>query len=216
VSVKERRRRLTAGERRASILAAALGVFAERGYHRASVDVVVQRAGISKPVLYDHFASKQDLYMALLEEQAGRLFAAVEPHQHPRREALADRLEATARAMFGFAREHADAWQILFGQTVSDPDVAAAYERLRESGARIAAAVTAEDPDFGAPPGVDRDRGALMLGRLQHDAFVSMAQWGHENPEAPLDDLVAVFMDFAWTGLERLRAGEHWRTDAGA
>ena len=205
------RKRLTAAARRASILAAALPVFAERGYHRASVDEVAERAGISKPVLYDHFASKQALYIALLHDEAGRLFAALEPHQHPEREPLERRIESQARKMFVFAREHPDAWRVLFAEIVGDEAIAAEYERLNALAVETTAAVTLQDPDFGPPPGIARERAALMLGQFEHAAFVSMAQWGHDNPDVPIDDLVAAVMDFAWVGLERLRAGVHWR-----
>ena len=61
------RKRMSAATRRASIEAAATDVFAERGYRGASIDEIARRSGVTPPVLYDHFASKQDLYRQLLE-----------------------------------------------------------------------------------------------------------------------------------------------------
>src|SRR5215510_4025261 len=62
-----KRKRLTAVERRAVIAAAATEVFAERGYHGASIEEIAKRSEVTPPVVYDHFASKQDLYRSLLE-----------------------------------------------------------------------------------------------------------------------------------------------------
>src|SRR5256885_17006322 len=67
------RRRLSRDERRAQILDAAAGVFAERGYEATSIDEVAEAAGISKPVIYDHFDSKKDLHIALIDKQTDDL-----------------------------------------------------------------------------------------------------------------------------------------------
>ena len=52
-------------------------VFVARGYHAAAMDEIAERAGVSKPVLYQHFPGKQELYLALLDESVGRLVEAV-------------------------------------------------------------------------------------------------------------------------------------------
>src|SRR5436309_4693937 len=61
------KKRLTAEARREVIERAATEVFAEHGYHGASIDEIARRSGVSPPVVYDHFESKQDLYKRLLE-----------------------------------------------------------------------------------------------------------------------------------------------------
>ena len=71
------RKRLTGEERRVAILDSALAVFAERGYHASSIDDIAREAGVSKALIYEHFASKQDLYAELLEQHAGDLFSAL-------------------------------------------------------------------------------------------------------------------------------------------
>jgi AcrR family transcriptional regulator len=62
--------RLAAADRRATIVAAALEVFGRRAYDDVSLDEVAARAGVTKPILYRHFASKEELYVTLLDEQA--------------------------------------------------------------------------------------------------------------------------------------------------
>src|SRR3954451_13385548 len=63
------RRRLSRDERKARILDAAAEVFASHGYESTSIDEVAEAAGISKPVIYDHFDSKKDLHIALIDKQ---------------------------------------------------------------------------------------------------------------------------------------------------
>lgn len=65
--------RMPAAERREQLLAVALDVFAGEGYHQTSMNQIAEAAGITKPVLYQHFASKRELYLALIEEAGGRL-----------------------------------------------------------------------------------------------------------------------------------------------
>src|SRR2546421_1143936 len=69
------RERLTRAERKARILDAAARAFADEGYDRASIEQIAELAGITKPVIYHHFASKRDLYIALIEFYRGELLA---------------------------------------------------------------------------------------------------------------------------------------------
>ena len=69
--------RLPRDERRKQLLAAAQEVFVAKGYHAAAMDDIAERAGVSKPVLYQHFPGKLELYLALLDTQAEALRAAV-------------------------------------------------------------------------------------------------------------------------------------------
>src|SRR5438477_10701604 len=69
--------RLPRSARRKQLLAAAQDVFVAQGYHAAAMDDIAERAGVSKPVLYQHFPGKLDLYLALLEVHAEDLVRAV-------------------------------------------------------------------------------------------------------------------------------------------
>ena len=68
-----RGQRLPRSARRAQLLEAAQAVFVESGYHAAAMDEIAERAGVSKPVLYQHFPGKLDLYLALLDQHRGDL-----------------------------------------------------------------------------------------------------------------------------------------------
>src|ERR671928_523956 len=68
------RKRLSAEDRRTAILDAALEVFSRRGYNGASIDEIAQAAGISKALIYEHFPSKKDLHISLLERHTQQIF----------------------------------------------------------------------------------------------------------------------------------------------
>jgi AcrR family transcriptional regulator len=78
VSVDARRRRLSAAERRASILAAAREVFSEAGYQRGTMSEVARRVGVSEPVIFQNYGSKAAVFVAVLEEATGRITAAIQ------------------------------------------------------------------------------------------------------------------------------------------
>src|SRR6195952_5065597 len=82
--------RLPRDERRKTLLAAAQEIFVAHGYHAAAMDDIAERAGVSKPVLYQHFPGKLELYLALLDQHADNLVGRV-------REALSSTTDNKAR-----------------------------------------------------------------------------------------------------------------------
>ena len=119
------RRRMKAPERRAQLLAAARHVFGSVGFQRASMDAVARRAEVSKPVLYDHFPSKRDLYLALIDADLEAVRVRVS-------EALAaptgnrERVRASFQAYFDFVDRHAPGFRLLMREAVgADRDVRA-------------------------------------------------------------------------------------------
>ena len=106
--------RLSAPERRIQILDVALGVFSRRGYHGASMNDVAEAAGVSKPVLYQHFGSKEELYVSLVGEVGNRLSRAVS-EAIPTGTDPRSRIIAGLGAYFGFVAAHRDEFRLLFG-----------------------------------------------------------------------------------------------------
>ena len=204
------RRRLTAEERRAGILGAALAVFSARGYHASSIDDIAREAGISKALIYEHFDSKQGLYGDLLERNANELFeqlaGALEGVEV---ESGAARLAAGLDAFFSFVEERRDAWRILF-RDVSDPETSAALDRIVEQVTVVVAALIAQDPGARSQGGHESEPAIRVLAQMLVGAVQSVANWWAEHPEVAREQAVEIVMDFAWVGLERLSAGERW------
>src|ERR1700729_439779 len=110
-------RRLTAEQGRQQLVAVALELFAQRGYRATTMDDIAEAAGVTKPLLYQHFASKRALYLELLDsvshtmlEAIGKAIAAA---GGPRQQ-----VEGGFAAYFPLVVSHADAFHLLFGSEV--------------------------------------------------------------------------------------------------
>ncbi|HYF26903.1 MAG TPA: TetR/AcrR family transcriptional regulator [Baekduia sp.] len=203
------RRRLSAAERRAELLRAALDVFAAQGYHGASIDDIARAAGVSKALVFQHFASKRDLHDTLLAEHAGELFRRFRENAE-RGTTGEERLRGGVDAFFSFVEEHADAWRALF-RDQADPELRPVIDRLQEQAVSVMNAVALADPERPQPaPGQSEEGFAQdleMLSRLLSGAVQGLANWWLEHPDVPRAALVDRVVDFCWLGLERLRAG---------
>src|ERR1700746_1472775 len=104
-AARPRGTRLPRLARRRQLLDAAMEVFVARGYHAAAMDEIAERAGVSKPVLYQHFPGKQDLYLALLDESVESLIEAVRTALRSTNDNR-QRVTATFQAYFGYVAEH--------------------------------------------------------------------------------------------------------------
>src|SRR5919198_4165120 len=145
------RRRLTRDERRAQILDAAAGVFAERGYEGTSIDEVADAAGISKPVIYDHFDSKKDLHIALIDKQTDDMLAFWSERVSGE-QSLERQLAAGFDAFLEFVETHEYAWRLLFRDpTAADADILKAQARIQHRATAAIAAVGEANVDEGVP-----------------------------------------------------------------
>ena len=126
------RRRMRGSERRAQLLNVARRVFGKSGFHSVSMEEVANEAGVTKPILYDHFPSKKELYLALLEADLSVLHEKV-------RQALnspignRERIRASFQAYFDFVQEEADGFRLLMQETVgAEREFRDRVEQVRE------------------------------------------------------------------------------------
>ncbi len=163
---------------------------------------------MSKALIYEHFASKQELYANLLESHAAelsdRLAAAVAGV-----EGSELRLETGLDAFFRFVEERREAWRILFREA-ADPEVVAVLDRVVAQVTALVAAMIAAEP--GARNLVEdegeRDEGIRLLAQMLVGAIQSVANWWADHREVPRERLVQSAMEFTWLGLDRLSRGE--------
>ena len=140
------RRRLTAEERRTGILDAALAVFSESGYHSASIDDIAREAGVSKALIYEHFASKQELYADLIARNARELTQRIGAGLvGVELESGSSRLAVGLDAFFAFVEERRDAWRMLF-RDVADPETATVVNRMLEQVTAEVTVLISQDP----------------------------------------------------------------------
>jgi AcrR family transcriptional regulator len=195
------RRRLSGAARRGAILRGALGVFAARGYDGASMAELGTAAGVTRTVLYDHFRSKQELYVALVEQQ-NALFLGHVGARITGEGSTSERMRATIDAVFHFAQAHPAAWALLFGaMTGGDDAVADTRRALRAGQVEAVAALLARDAH---EAGLDRDPAqmAVIVEMLIGALTGAVAWWGRE-PSVSRDAVVDAAMELLWTGLGR-------------
>ena len=167
-------------------------------------------AGVTAPVLYRHFDSKQQLFLAVLDDQATLLASAIGEAIDPASAPLEHRLLKTASAIIDFATDRPDAWRLLRTTPPRDPVIAAAWTQLQTGARSLTAQTTASDPDFTPPVGIDRTAAAKLFGELQWTAYEALGDWASEHPQTKPTDHLRIFMDFIWIGLQRFRQGTHW------
>lgn len=201
---KRTRRRMKGAERRRVIMGAAMEEFARRGYQAASLDVIARSSGVSKPVIYDHFSSKQELHVALLEDQLRELLAHVAARV-PEEGSAEVRLRGGIEAFFGFVEEHPYAWRMLFREVAGGAEVAEAHRRIQKAATGFSAGLLAREPFFVGRDGPGRERAVEMLAEMLKSGLNGLAAWWYEHPDVPREDLVAVATGYAWLGLDRLR-----------
>src|SRR5436305_11903184 len=129
---RPRSSRLPRHERRRQLLDAALEVFVSQGYHAAAMDEIAERAGVSKPVLYQHFPGKLELYLALLDESVGTLLDTVRDALGSNLEDPKQRVAATFGAYFEYVGGNGQAYRLVFESDLSnEPAVRDRLERAQ-------------------------------------------------------------------------------------
>jgi AcrR family transcriptional regulator len=181
--------------RRRQLLNAAKEVFTARGYHAAAMDEIAERAGVSKPVLYQHFPGKLELYLALLDESAEQLIAIV-------REALSSttenkqRVPATFRAFFDFVDGAGEAFRLVFESDLGNEQaVRARLDRTMHACVNMVSQSIREDAGLG-----DDEAHLLSMG-LVGMAQVSARYWVSTGRRIPKDGAEQLIARLAWRGI---------------
>ncbi len=192
------RPRLSSQQRRAVILDGAARVFAERGYHAASISEIARMAGITKPVIYHHFASKQELHSAVFEHYASELLSVAAAHG--RQGTPRERFHDLVSGMFAFAHSRPHVWQLLLGDS-TDPETAGLQQRLRGLGTSASAQRLLAEPTFQPGPGLSRRKAAEVIAELTRSAVDGLITWSLRHPNVPRALLVDSAVDLLWPGL---------------
>jgi AcrR family transcriptional regulator len=194
-TTRTRGTRLPRLARRRQLLDAAMAVFVARGYHAAAMDEIAERAGVSKPVLYQHFPGKQDLYLALLDESVDRLVEAVTGAIR----STADnrqRVNATFAAYFGYVAEHSGTFKLVFeSDFTSEPAVRAKLEDANRICADLISKVIQEDA------GLADDEAYLLSIGLLGMAQVSARYWLSTTDSIPREAAEQLVARLAWRGI---------------
>jgi AcrR family transcriptional regulator len=191
--MEQPRRRLAPEQRRALVVEAAGRLFGEHGYDGTRLDDVARAAGVTKPVLYRHFADKTALYLALLERHRADLgsFAGAIPPEGP----LEARLRAVLEVWLDYVRSHDYAWRMLFRDTGGGETVRAVRVEVHAQARAVLAGLIRHLAPAPVP-----ERELEPLAELLSMGMASLVLWWIETPgverEAVLDALARV-----WNGV---------------
>lgn len=191
--------RLKRPQRRSSILDAATHVFAEDGYHAASMRAVAASAGVAKPLLYDHFGSKQGLYVAVIESIRDELTSATEAvMEHPT--PVEVRLRSAIDGFFQYVESRPEAAKVLFTAPEGDAEAFEAWQQVQAGAtARLVALVGAERGLLADARGGDRR--LEVWTEFLKKGLHGLASWWTLHPEVPRRALVESVMEMVWGGL---------------
>jgi AcrR family transcriptional regulator len=181
--------------RRAQLLESALEVFVAQGYHAAAMDDIAERAGVSKPVLYQHFPGKLDLYLALLDVSCDTIIdncrIALDSTDDNKQ-----RVAAAMAVFYDYVAGESGAFRLVFeSDLTNDPSVREHVERVTTECAAMIAAVIHEDTAL--PDEASRLLAVSLVGMAQ----VSARYWLAEGSEMSRDDAAALIAGLAWRGI---------------
>jgi AcrR family transcriptional regulator len=196
--------RLPRSARRKQLLAAAQQVFVAQGYHAAAMDDIAERAGVSKPVLYQHFPGKLELYLALLDTHCDAMVERI-------RSAMAattdnkERVQGAVRAYFDFVDHEGEAFRLVFESDLrNDPAVRERVARV-ESGC-----ISAITDTIMADTDLSRARAELLASGLVGAAEVAARFWVAGGRKVEKVDAEALLTALSWRGIASFPLhGEH-------
>ena len=167
-------------------------LFSERGYQGSSMDELARRAGVTKPVVYELFGSKDGLFRACLERSAERLAALVAAAVRAESEPEA-RVRAGGLAFLRFAADNRVAWELMMEGRFSD----AAIEVRRRQAALVHELLLEK-----APPDAD-PRELELAAHAVNSAYEGVAHWMWEHPDVPIERLADWTVELLLPGLRR-------------
>jgi AcrR family transcriptional regulator len=190
--------RLPAARRRRQLLDVAREVFAGRGFHAASMDEIAEAAGVTKPVLYQHFPSKRGLYSELLEDVGTTLLAQL-TEATSRVTSGRARVQEGFAAYFHFVAQNRSAFRLLFGASVrNDTEFARVVDRvLDDIAAAIASLIEVDAPE--------EQRHVLAHALVGIAEATSRRAFTHPDAEDDPDTLAHWTAELAWYGLRGVR-----------
>lgn len=187
--------RLPRSERRAQLLEAAQQVFVEHGYHAAGMDEIADRAGVSKPVLYQHFPGKLDLYLALLDLANEQMMEAVTSALSST-EDNKQRVIATMEAYFEFVSREGAPFRLVFeSDLINDPQVSGRVQDAEKRTAEMLARLIWQDT------GLSDERALLVAQGVTGMAQTSARFWLAQGRAIPLGEAARLVAALAWRGI---------------
>ena len=186
--------------RRKQIMVSGLEVFTEKGFHLASMDDIAERAGVSKPILYQHFSSKQDFYLGVLDERVDVLVQQIsEAIDHA--EGNRNRLEAAIACYFKLVDDADRGFRLIFESDFTmNHEVRARVEDVVSQVSRVVGTEVANQT------GKSIGEANILAGGLCGMAQAAAWRWLRLGRPIAMEDAISQTLDLAWNGLSAVNA----------
>jgi AcrR family transcriptional regulator len=193
--------RLPAARRRRQLLDVALRVFAERGFHDTSMNDVAEAAGVTKPVLYQHFRSKRELFGELLAD-VGRALQDAITKAVTAAETSRQMVDLGFAAYFRYVHAHRDAFALFYGHGfASDDEFAALVQQVEDTLAELVAG-------FIEIEGLGTEQRRLLGHGIVGMIHGASTHWLKGAGDTDPDDVAGQLADLAWRGLRGVQPVE--------
>ncbi|MFF0709412.1 MULTISPECIES: TetR/AcrR family transcriptional regulator [Gordonia] len=199
--------RMPRSARRRQLLDAASEIFVERGYHSAGMDEIAVHAGVSKPVLYQHFPSKLDLYIAVVDSHAEKLVTDVNNALLTTTDNR-QRVRAAVAAFFNFIDEDNSGYRLIFSSDALDPAVIRRVEGATEACVDAVYGLVMHDS------GLDPYRSRMLAAGLVGASQVNARYWLEAKRPIAKSEAVDTTVALLWGGLSHVpKHGESGGTE---
>ncbi|MFP4149095.1 MAG: TetR/AcrR family transcriptional regulator [Nitriliruptoraceae bacterium] len=192
-----KRVRMTAQQRREQLVGVARSVFAERGFEATSIEEIADRAGVSKPVVYQHFGGKQGVYAVVVDREVRRLTASIAAAfeaQDPRAVA-----EGAADAFLAYIEEHEEGFRVL----IRDAPIGMTSGSFASVISDVAARAESQLVEGFGEQGFEAES-APMYALMLVGAVAHVGEWWLEHRDLPRDQVAAHVVNLLWNGLRGL------------
>lgn len=195
--------RLPREQRREQLLGVALEIFSRHGYHKASMDDIAESAGVSKPVLYQHFPGKRELYLALvddnLDQLAARLLTALQSSTVNR-----TRVESMLNVYFDFVADSPQAYRLIFHtDQLADTEIRERFENFHMGVAEAIGSV------LGPNAGISQAHAVMLARSLTAMAEAGAYYWAHNPSVGDREQAQRQVFRLAWGGISII--DEDWQ-----
>ncbi len=195
--IKMANKRLTASQRRAQLIEVGRSVFAQNGYEATSVEELARAAGVSKPIIYEHFGGKEGLFavivdreMDFLVQRVAELISTGTPRQ---------RFEAAVLVFLGYIAERPDGFAVLTRDAPASARGSGMHSVIADLADRIRDIFEREFSLLGWDPSVSPIYAHALIGMV-----TTTGQWWVENPELSMDEVGRHIAALGWMGLRHL------------
>ena len=198
--VRTPRGRMTGAQRREQLIGIGRQLFASRGYEATTVEEIASAAGVSKPVVYEHFGGKEGLYAVVVDREIQALLGAIAGALTSEGGSRA-LLERAATALLDYIETSTDGFRILVRDSPPGQQTGSFASLMSDVASQVEHLLAEQFTHRGLDP-----KQAPMYAQMLVGMVALTGQWWLENPKAKKRDVAAALVNLAWNGLTGLES----------